>query len=123
MRMTFSASESSPASPFVGDLAGHGMIGVERAVLGQRLQRREAASAGDDGEALGAVRVRAVAAGDEVFEQAVRHDGRPELFLGGLVGRGLAHVLGRKREPAKRNLPDGRFAGEKRCGSFVISHG
>ena len=50
-----------------GDLAGHRMIGVERAVLGERLQRGEAASAGDDGEALDAVRVRLVGAGDEVL--------------------------------------------------------
>ena len=59
-----------------GDLAGNGVIGVERAVLGERLQRGEAASAGDDGEALDAVRVRLVGAGDEVLEQPVRLDGR-----------------------------------------------
>ena len=92
-----------------GDLAGHRMIGVERAVLGQRLERGEAASAGDDGEALDAVRVRLVGAGDEVLQQPVRGDGRLELDLSRLVGRGLAHVLGREREPAERDLPDGRL--------------
>ena len=43
-----------------GDLAGHRLIGVQRAVLGERAQSREAAPAGDDGEALDAVRVRLV---------------------------------------------------------------
>ena len=43
-----------------GDLAGHRVIGVQRAVLGERAQSREAAPAGDDGEALDAVRVRLV---------------------------------------------------------------
>ena len=58
MRMTFSASESSPAIAVRGDLAGHRMIGVESAVLGKGLQGREAAPAGDDGEAFGAVGIR-----------------------------------------------------------------
>ena len=53
------------------DLAGHRMVGVERAVVCERLQRREAAAAGDHGEAFDAVRVRAVGAGDEVLQQAV----------------------------------------------------
>ena len=48
-----------------GDLARHRMVGVERAVLGERLQGREAASAGDDGEAVGPVFGRIVGAGDE----------------------------------------------------------
>ena len=70
------------------DLAGHRMVGVERAVVCERLQRREAASAGDDGEAFDAVRVRAVGAGDEVLQQPVGLDGRLELDLGEAVGRG-----------------------------------
>ena len=81
-----------------GDLAGHRMIGIERAVLGERLQRREAAAAGDDGEALGTVIVRVVGAGDEVLQQPVGLDGGQELGLGVAVGWGLAHVLGRERE-------------------------
>ena len=91
------------------DLAGHRMVGVERAVVCERLQRREAAAAGDHGEAFDAVRVRAVGAGDEVLQQAVRLDGGPELFFSEVVGRGLAHVLGREREPAERDLPDERL--------------
>ena len=95
------------------------MVGVKRAVLGQRLQRREAASAGDDGEALGAVVIRAVAARDQVLEQPVRLDGSLELALGGVIGRGLAHVLGREREPAERDLPDGRLG----SGSDLVHRG
>ena len=92
-----------------GDLAGHRVVGVQRAVLGQRLERREAAPAGDDGAALDAVRVRLVGPHDEVLQQVVLGDGGPELGLGRLVGRGLAHVLGREREPAERDVPDRRF--------------
>ena len=89
------------------------MVGIERAVLGERLQCREAAPAGDDGEALGAVAIRIVGAGDEVLQQAVGLDGCHELGLGELVGGGLAHVLGREREAAQRDLPDERLG--RRC--------
>ena len=89
-----------------GDLARHGVIGVQGAVLGERLKRGEAATARDDGEALDAVRVRVVGAGDEVLQQPVCLDGGQKLGLGVLVGRGLAHVLGREREPAERDLAD-----------------
>ena len=92
-----------------GDFAGYRVIGVQRAVLSERLERREAAPAGDDGEALDAVRVRLVGPHDEVLQQVVLGDGGPELGLGRLVGRGLAHVLGREREPAERDVPDRRF--------------
>ena len=51
-----------------GDLARHRMVGIERAVLGERLQCREAAPAGDDGEALGAGAIGIVGAGDEVLQ-------------------------------------------------------
>ena len=97
-----------------GDLARHRMVGIERAVLGQRLQRREAAPAGDDGEAYGAVAIGIVGAGDEVLQQAVRLDRGHKLGLGELVGGGLAHVLGREREAAQRDLPDERLG--RRCG-------
>ena len=96
-----------------GDLAGHRMVGTERAVLGERLQRRKAASAGDDGEALGAVAIGIVGAGDEILQQTVRLDGGHELGLGEGVGGGLAHVLGREREAAQRDLPDERLG--RRC--------
>ena len=86
---------------------------IERAVLGQRLQRREAAPAGDDGEALGAVAIGIVSAGDEVLQQAVGLDRGYELGLGELVAGGLAHVLGREREAAQRDLPDERLG--RRC--------
>ena len=61
------------------------MVGVQRAVLGERLQRREAAPTGDDGEALDAVRVRLVGPHDDVLQQVVLGDGRAELGLGRLV--------------------------------------
>ena len=92
-----------------GDPAGDGVVGRERAVLGKRVQRREAAAAGDDGEAPCAVLVRPVGAGDQVLKQPVRGDGGPELGLGGLVGRRPARVLGREREPAQRDIPDRRY--------------
>ena len=92
-----------------GDLARHRMVGIEGAVPGERLQRREAPSAGHDGIALGAVLGGIVGAGDEVLEQPVRLDGGHELGLGEFVGGGLAHVLGREREAAQRDLPDERL--------------
>ena len=67
-----------------GDLARHRMEGVEPAFLDECNEGRESLPAGDDCEALGAVR-------------------------GGFVGRCLAHVLGRGRELAKRDVPDRRF--------------
>ena len=108
MRMTFSASESSPALPFAAILQGDRIVGVERAVLVQRLQRREATAAGDDGEALTVI-VGVVGAGDEVLQQPVGLDGGLELFFSEVVGRGLAHVLGRECEPAERDFPDERL--------------
>ncbi len=86
------------------DLAGHRMKSVEPVFLNERDEGREAAAAGDDGEALGAVRGGLVGADDEVFQQAVRLDGRDELGVGGLVGRGLAHVLGRGCDVVHENL-------------------
>ena len=85
------------------------MVSIECAVLGERLQCRETAPAGDDGEALGAVAIGIVGAGDEVLQQAVGLEGGHELGLGELVGGGLAHVLGREREAAQRDLPDERL--------------
>ena len=92
-----------------GALAGHQMVGVERAVLGERLQCREAAPAGYDGEPFCAVRAGIVGAGDEVLQQAVRLDGGDGLGLGEIVGRGLAQVLGREREAAQQDLPNERL--------------
>ena len=46
---------------------------------------------------------------DEVLQQFVLGDGRLELGLGGVVGRDLAHVLGREREPAEQDVADRRF--------------
>ena len=90
-----------------GDQARHGMVGVDRAVLGQRLHGRKPAPAGDHG--IGAGIGRTVHADDQVLQQAVGCDGGLHLGLGDRVGRRLAHVLGRKRQPAQRNLPDERF--------------
>ena len=44
-----------------------------------------------------------------VNKQAMGGDGGLHLGLGDRVGRRLAHVLGRKRQPAQRNLPVERF--------------
>ena len=57
-----------------GDQAGHRVVGIERAVLRQRLHGLKAAPAGDDGIALVAIGVRLVGTDDEVFEQPVGGD-------------------------------------------------
>ena len=90
-----------------GDQAGHRVVGIDRAVLGQRLHGREAAAAGDHG--IGAGIGGAVDADDQVLEEAMGGDGGLHLGLGDGIGRRLAHVLGRKRQPGERNLPDQRF--------------
>ena len=54
--------------------AGHRVVGIERAVLRQRLPGLKAAPAGDDGIALVAIGVRLVGTDDEVFEQPVGGD-------------------------------------------------
>ena len=54
-------------------------------VLGERVERREPPAAGDDSEALVAIVVRSVGAGNEVLQQAVGPDGGGELGLGDLV--------------------------------------
>ena len=90
-----------------GDQAGHWVVGVDRAVLGQGLHGREAASAGDHG--IGAGIGRSVHANDQVLQQAMGGDGGLHLGLGDRIGRRLAHVLGRKRQAGERNLPDERF--------------
>ena len=107
MRTTFSASDSSPPSPSGASRQGDGVIRVERAFLGQRVQRRESPSAGHYGKALVALVVGAVGAGNEILQKAVGADGSRELVLGGLVRRRLAHVLGRKREIRKGDLAEG----------------
>ena len=104
------------------DPAKHGVIGVERAFLGQRVQRCEAPSAGHDGEALIALVVGAVGAGDEVLQKTVGADGGRELVLGGFVRRGLAHILGRKREIRKGDLAEGGIG--RGCGAaHAVLHG
>ena len=90
-----------------GDQAGHRVVGIDRAVLGQRLHGREAAAAGDHGPGAGIGGT--VDADDEVLQEAMGGDGGLHLGLGDRIGRRLAHVLGRKRQPGERNLPDERF--------------
>ena len=90
-----------------GDQAGHRVVGIDRAVLGQRLHGREAAAAGDHGPGAGIGGT--VDADDQVLQQAMGGDGGLHLGLGDRIGRRLAHVLGRKRQPGERNLPDQRF--------------
>ena len=90
-----------------GDQAGHRVVGVDRAVLGQCLHGGEAASAGDHGINTGIGRT--VDADDQVLQQAVGGDGGLHLGLGDRIGRRLAHVLGRKRQPGERDLPDEWF--------------
>ena len=79
-------------------------MGADRAVLGERLQGREAAAAGD--HSIGAVGIVSLGAGDQVLQQTVGGDRRLDLGIGAGVGRGLADVLGREREPGERDLPD-----------------
>ena len=91
------------------DQAEHRMVGIEDAVLDQRLHGLEAAPAGDDGEALGAVLVGLVHADDQVLKQAEGGDGGLEFRVRPGVGWGLADVLGGEREPAQRDVPEERF--------------
>ena len=90
------------------DLAVHGTVGVERAILDQRLHGLEAAPARDHG--VGSVVIVGIGgADDEVLQQAEGGDRSLELGVGLRVGRGLADVLGREREAGKRDLPDERL--------------
>ena len=101
-----------------GDLAGHGVIGVQRSVLGERLQRGEAASAGDDGEALDPVRVRRIGAGDEVLEKPVRLDGGQKLGLSGLVGAGSCARSRARARAGRAGCPGWPVRAWVRCGSW-----
>ena len=85
------------------DLAGHGAVGIDGPVLGQRLQGLEAASAGDDG-----VAPVAVLADDEVLQEPERGDRGLELGVGLGAGRRPADVPGGGEEPVQRDLADGR---------------
>ncbi|MCY3829878.1 MAG: TraC family protein [Rhodospirillaceae bacterium] len=93
----------------VPDLAGHGAVGVEHAVPGQRLHGPEAASAGDHGVAVGSVLCRLIGADDQILQQAEGGDRGLELGVGPGIGRRLADILGGERKPAQRDLPDARF--------------
>ena len=84
------------------------MVFAKHAVLTQRLQGREAASAGDHGVAPDAVGARAFGAGNEVLEQSVGFDGGLQLGQRGGISGGLAYVLGRKLQLAQRDGPDDR---------------
>ena len=89
------------------DQAGHGMVGIEHAVVGQRLHGLQAAAAGDHGIAV--VRLGAFGADDKVLQQPEGGDGGLELGVGLGIGRRLADILGGKGELAQRDLPDERF--------------
>ena len=91
------------------DLAGHRTVGVERLVLDQRLHGLQAAPAGDDGVAFGAVLVRLVGADDQILQQAEGGDRSLQLGVGPGIGRGLADILRREREPGEWDLPDERL--------------
>ena len=91
------------------DLAGHGMVGIDHAVLDQRLHGLQATPAGDHGVAVGAVFVGSIDSDDEVLQQAEGGDRGLELGVGPGIGRRLADVLGGEREQAQRDLPDERF--------------
>ena len=99
------------------DLAGHRTVGIEHAVLDQRLHGLEAAPAGDHGIALAAslsrtrsgIRIRLVRPDDQVLQQVESGDRGLERGVGLGVGRGLADVLGGEGEPAQRDLPDERL--------------
>ena len=92
-----------------GNEAGHGMVGVEDAVLDQHLHGLEAAAASDHGIALGAIAVRFVGTDHQVLEQSEGGDRGLELGIGLLIGRRLADVFGGERQPAQRDFPDERF--------------
>ena len=106
MRTTFSASETSPASPSSARTRqGTGWSAIENLVLDQRLHGLEAPSAGDHGVALGSVLSRLIGADDQVLQQSEGGDGSLELGVGAGIGRGLADVLGGEREPNSAGSP------------------
>ena len=88
------------------DLAGHGIVGVQHAVLDERLHGLEAAPAGGHRETLGAVFGGLVRPDDEVLQQPEGGDGGLERVVVLRIGQGLADVLGRGGELGERDLPD-----------------
>ena len=91
------------------DVAGNGMIGRDSALVGQRLERRQAPPAGDDLVAGLVFGIGGVGTDQEIFQQPVGGDGRLELLERRALGRRLPHVLGRGHERGKGNATDRAF--------------
>ena len=104
--------------------AGHGPARIENALFGERVEHRQAASAGDHGEAFVALGIGIVGADDQVLEQAMGPDRGLQPSQVGGIGRRLAHILGRQGKPVQRDRADDRLgrgcdmvhAGFPRCG-------
>ena len=86
--------------------AGHGVVVGQHALTGEVDERGEPPAAGDDGVAVGALRIGVDGTGDEVFQQPVGGDGGLELGEGGLAGLRLADVGGRELQPVERDGSD-----------------
>ena len=89
--------------------AGHGVVLVQRAFGGQRLHRGKPPTAGDHRVAHGAIHAGFHGAGNQVLEQPVGSDRGLELGEGRIIGRRLAHIVGREFELGQRDVADIAF--------------
>ena len=89
--------------------AGHGVVLVQRAFGGQRLHHGKPPTAGDHRVALGAMRAGFHGTGKQVLKQPVGCDRGLELGEGRIIGRRLAHIVGREFEMGQRDVADFAF--------------
>ena len=89
--------------------AGHGVVLVQRAFGGQHLHRGQPPTAGDHRVAPGAIRAGFHSAGNQVLKQPVGSDRGLELGEGRIIGRRLAHIVGREFELGQRDVRDIAF--------------
>ena len=89
--------------------AGHGVVLFQRAFGGQRLHRGKPPPAGDHRVAPDTIRAGSHGTGNQVLEQPVGSDRGLELGEGRIIGRRLAHIVGREFELGQRDVRDIAF--------------
>ena len=99
--------------------AGHGEAGVQRAVPGQRLHRRQPAPARDH-RVAGVLAVAAPGPDDQVLQQPVGGDRGLEFGQRGVARRRPARVVGGEFEPVERDERDAFVGPEAGVG---VAHG